>query len=311
VRVVIIGAGIAGLVAARELQIAGHDVTVIDKGRSVGGRLATRRDGDARFDHGAQFFTVRDAQFRAQVDSWIARGVVHEWCRGFGVDDGHPRYVATEGMNSLAKDLAHDLNVEGSVTATDVLRVHDTWVIRTAESGEISCDVLIVTSPLPQTVTLLSSAGIEIPQPIASCTYDPTVALLAVVSDSPNTLGPHGGMQDPDATFSFIADNARKGISPIPAVTFHANAKWSAEHFEESDDVLHKLLLASSEPWLSDVTVISSQVKKWRYATPQHVWPERCWSNDNRTLFLAGDAFGGPKVEGAYLSGHFTAVALS
>ena len=54
----------AGVVAARELTRNGDDVVVMDKGRSPGGRMATRRDGDARFDHGAQFFTVRDELFQ-------------------------------------------------------------------------------------------------------------------------------------------------------------------------------------------------------------------------------------------------------
>ncbi|MSO32728.1 MAG: FAD-dependent oxidoreductase, partial [Ilumatobacteraceae bacterium] len=58
-RVVVVGAGIAGLTAARALSHAGHSVIVLDKGRSVGGRMATRRIGDATVDHGAQFFTVR------------------------------------------------------------------------------------------------------------------------------------------------------------------------------------------------------------------------------------------------------------
>ncbi len=75
-RVVVVGAGIAGLVAARRLADAGADVVVVDKGRSVGGRLATRRIGDATLDHGAQFFTVRTPAFQRQVDDWVERGLV-------------------------------------------------------------------------------------------------------------------------------------------------------------------------------------------------------------------------------------------
>jgi len=311
VRTVIIGAGVAGVVAARELQRHGHDVLAIDKGRSPGGRMATRREGDARFDHGAQFFTVRDGLFQQQVDNWISHGLVHEWCRGFESPDGHPRYVATNGMNTLVKDLAQEIDVRCSVTATSVESVLSKWVIHTAEGDDITCDKIIVTSPLPQTNALLSTSGIVVPEEIMSCSYDPTVALLVVVDASPQTLGVHGGLQDPDEVFSFIGDNARKGVSPVPAVTFHANARWSSEHFEQSDEWLHSQLLASSAHWLSDITVTSSQVKKWRYATPKNIWPERYWSNDENTLCLAGDAFGGPKIEGAYLSGHFVALALS
>ena len=58
-RVVIVGAGLAGLMAGRTLAAAGHELVLVDKGRSPGGRLATRRIGAAALDHGAQFFTVR------------------------------------------------------------------------------------------------------------------------------------------------------------------------------------------------------------------------------------------------------------
>lgn len=119
-KVVIVGAGISGLVAARKLAAHDVDVTVVDKGRSVGGRLATRRIGDARLDHGAQFFTVRTPAFQACVDDWIERGVVHVWNHGFDGGDNHPRYVGSSGMNSIAKDLARGVSVETSTMAFTV-----------------------------------------------------------------------------------------------------------------------------------------------------------------------------------------------
>jgi hypothetical protein len=51
--VAILGAGIAGATAARRLADAGLKVRVFDKGRGVGGRMATRRIGAIQFDHGA------------------------------------------------------------------------------------------------------------------------------------------------------------------------------------------------------------------------------------------------------------------
>ncbi|MFM8793316.1 MAG: NAD(P)/FAD-dependent oxidoreductase, partial [Acidimicrobiales bacterium] len=130
-RTVIIGAGLSGLMAARSLHDAGREVIVLDKGRGVGGRLATRRIGDARLDHGAQFFTVRSDEFRSVVDSWLADGVVREWCRGFGEQDGHPRYVGTDGMTSIAKHLARGLDVRTSTLAFSLRREDDCWQVRT------------------------------------------------------------------------------------------------------------------------------------------------------------------------------------
>src|SRR5262245_49050804 len=102
-RVVVIGAGLAGLVAAGELTRAGHSVIAIDKGRSPGGRMATRRIGSATLDHGAQFFTIRSDEFAAIVQPFIDSDLVFEWCRGFaGHEDGYPRYAVRGGMNRLA-----------------------------------------------------------------------------------------------------------------------------------------------------------------------------------------------------------------
>ena len=53
--VLVIGAGMAGVIAGAELSRAGARVLVLDKNRSVGGRLASGQIGEATFDHGAQF----------------------------------------------------------------------------------------------------------------------------------------------------------------------------------------------------------------------------------------------------------------
>ena len=62
--------------------------------------------GGARADHGAQFLTVRSAELAADLGAGLADGTVHEWCRGFGTDDGHPRYAVTGGMAALPARLA-------------------------------------------------------------------------------------------------------------------------------------------------------------------------------------------------------------
>ena len=108
-------------------------------------------------------------------------------------------------------------------------------------------------------------------------------------------------MQHPDETFSFIADNAIKGISSAAALTLHANPQFSLEHWDTSTDDVQLLLLERASPWIGDATVVTSQIKKWRLATPLTIWPERYWAKD--MIVLAGDAFGGPKIEGAALSG--------
>ena len=56
-------AGMAGVTAARTLVQAGHQVSVYEQAAQVGGRMATRETPWGSFDHGAQYFTVRDPRF--------------------------------------------------------------------------------------------------------------------------------------------------------------------------------------------------------------------------------------------------------
>ena len=304
-RVVVVGAGIAGLMAAQTLVENGHDVIVVDKGRSPGGRLATRRIDDATLDHGAQFFTVRDPLFKSHVEKWIASGVVTEWCRGFDSatqnNDGFPRYRGVRGMTDIAKHLANGLDVRCNTLAFSIAPgTTSKWQLNIDDGSALNADALIVTCPLPQTYALLVTADIELPDSMMRTEYDRTICLLAVLNQSSAVASP-GGLQNPDETFSFVADNAIKGISSAVALTLHANPQFSLEHWDAPPQDVHDLLLKQAKPWIGDAAVVTSQVKKWRLATPLTIWPDRYWANE--MVVLAGDAFGGPKIEGAALSG--------
>ena len=147
-RVVVIGAGLAGLIAAQQLRNSGHDVVVLDKGKSPGGRLATRRIGDATLDHGAQFFTVREPEFEHHVQQWIQAGVIREWCKGFSKQDGHPRYIGAHGMNGIAKHLAQGIDVRCNTFVFEVTRNEDTsWSITIDDGTVYQSDAFIVTCP--------------------------------------------------------------------------------------------------------------------------------------------------------------------
>ena len=306
--IVVVGAGLSGLTAARSLQEKGHKVFVLDKGRGLGGRMATRRistsDGStAVFDHGAQFFTVRDQQFQKFVDEWITNGIVREWCRGFVAEDGHPRYVVNNGMTALAKHIAQDLDVRTS-TLVFAVKPCDAdpkkWTVVIDDNSRIDCDAVVMTCPLPQSYSLTVTTGVELPQDLLLTDYDRTIGLLAVL-DGPSVVPAPGGIQNPDDVFSWIGDNQAKGISSIPAITFHANPTWSSAHWDDSLEDGLALVTQAAQKYLGDAQIVASEYKKWRFATPRKLWPEPFFAAG--TLVFAGDAFAGPKVEGAVLSG--------
>jgi renalase len=308
-RVVIVGAGLSGLVAASELRAAGVEVVAVDKGRSPGGRLATRRIGTAVLDHGAQFFTVRTPAFRRRVDDWVERGLVTVWSYGFGSADVHPRFVAPAGMNSLARDLAVGLDVSCSTTVVAVRPSGPRWQVVVDDGSVRLADRVVVTAPLPQSSVLLADAAIDLDDRLMRTAYDRTIALLATLDRSPR-IDPPGGVQRPSDDVGFVADNVAKGVSATPAITLHASAAWSRTHWERDTADLLVALMDLADPWLGDAAIVEAQVKKWRFATPRTPWPDSCWVSADGGIVLAGDAFDGPRIEAAHNSGLAAARAL-
>jgi len=312
--VLIIGAGMAGLTAAAELQRAGRRVCVVDKGRGVGGRLASRRMGEATFDHGAQFITTRDPRFVAALEGWRQTGVVAEWCRGFAEHaDGHARWRGKPSMNSVAKHLAHGLEVrlEQQVVALHGLR--NQWRAETNTGEVYSASAVVLTPPVPRSLTLMAAGGFVLPPQIharlAAIEYERCLAVLAVLEGT-SRLPPPGGLAPAEGPIAWIADNQLKGVSVEPAITIHATHAFSLEQWEGDRQESGRVLLAAAAEWLG-VGIKTFQVHGWRYSKPMRVHEQACViASQSPMLVLAGDAFAGPKVEGAALSGWAAAEAI-
>jgi len=116
----VIGAGMAGIALARTLMQAGHRVSVFEKSHGAGGRMATRNTPYGNFDHGVQYFTIRDPQFMKAITSvpgtpeicraWSANAVRVLDPLGRVIEAPlplrEPHFVAAPGMNSLLRHWA-------------------------------------------------------------------------------------------------------------------------------------------------------------------------------------------------------------
>ncbi|MGH3666321.1 MAG: NAD(P)/FAD-dependent oxidoreductase [Egibacteraceae bacterium] len=327
--VLVVGAGVAGLLATRALRAAGAAVAVLEQSPDPGGRLATCRIGGAALDHGAQFFTVRSPVFGGLVDAWLDEGCpIEVWADGFATapsvqagpdaasstNDGHPRYVVRGGMNVLAKHLARNLGIRQGTLVRAVSHSDAGWRVVTAGGCVLDAAAVICTPPLPQTLALLASGRVELDglaQPLRAVRFEPCLALLLAL-DRPPGLPRPGGVQLAGGPVGWLGDNAAKHTSAQPALTAHASEEWSAARYDEPQAASIAALLALVRPWLGGAGVTAAQLKRWRHSRPVATYPDRCAAVEGPSgpLVLAGDAFGGPKVEGAALSGLAAAAAL-
>jgi predicted NAD/FAD-dependent oxidoreductase len=311
---IVVGAGVAGLVAARHVAAEGQRVVVIDKGRVVGGRLATRRLDGGNFDYGAQFFTVRTPRFRGLVAGWIHDGLVDTWAHGFYLAGGtlkqanEPLYRGRHGMEAVAAHLARGLDVRTDYTVTAVDFSGGLWHAQREDGTALSARTLLLTPPVPQSLALLDAGAVALPDETRAAlrrlTYDPCLAVMAVL-DGPSGLPAPGGVWCSGEPLDWVADNTSKGIAAAdsPAsLTLHAGPAFSRD-YEDDASAGAARLIEHAAPMLASA-VRQHVAHLWTYARPvaRHPQPALILSAPG-PLAVAGDAFGPGRIEGAAISG--------
>ena len=314
VKVAIIGGGLSGLMAASTLKDNGvDDVLIIEKARSVGGRLATRRIESGRVDHGAQFFTVRTQSFQTIVDQWLDAGWVRKW---FG--DNHPRYLSESGMNALAKRLAEGTDALLNTRVTE-LEKGDQYILKTEDGQVVRAEAVIITAPTPQASDLVKQlATKEQLEKLEAVRFDPCfVGIFELSEDSHFSENGHQDRSLPVGVLR-IVDHQKKGISPTPTVSVYMEGDWSAKHYEHADEAVLKAIEVKVAELLPLKSLCSAQLKRWRYAQARtFVQQDESFMEMAAGLYVAGDTFlrtddtaGKTRMESAALSGVAVAHAL-
>lgn len=309
--VVVVGAGLSGVVCARELVAAGHRVTVRDRGRRPGGRMAVRRHGDRVVDIGASYFTTRSDEFAVVVEDWRDRGLARPWTDTFSVwspdgtepKPGPVRWAAPDGLRSLVQDLASGLDVRSAqpvarVTIDDGVRVDGT-----------ARDAVVLAMPDPQARRLLgpdSPAHAALDDP-----YEPALA-LTVGWDRRTWPDVDGWFVDGHPDLAWVADDGRRRGDGAPVLVAHSTADMARRHLDDPDAAAGALLAALREV----VTVPDGEptlvhVQRWTFARPAH-GHEAPFHLDDSLMGVCGDAWGtSSSVETAFLSGRALGQALA
>jgi predicted NAD/FAD-dependent oxidoreductase len=312
-RVAVIGAGVAGLAAARLLADKGHTVEIFDKGRGPGGRLATRRVDGFAFDHGAQYFTIKDARLDPYMRIWREQILVAPWRGRFGVLESgafieqppsHPRWVAIPGMSGLARQLAADLDVNLSVRITHVTRERASWRLTDDGGGHRGLfDWLVVAVPPDQAIPLLQDAS-DLAARAAAAVMDPCWAAM-LGFEAPLNL-PFEGAAVAGSPLAWIARNDSKpGRKPGESLVLHANPAWSRDHLERAPEEVLPLMIDALTEALgrSPGTPVYATAHRWRYAQVANPCPGGPRFDASLGVGICGDWTSGPRIEAAWVSG--------
>lgn len=321
--VIVIGAGMAGLSAAQCLHAAGKRVCVLDKSRGAGGRMASRRNHELQWDHGAQYFTAQSPVFRAQVSAWIKAKTVARWKAPIAAWSGellsttkaNARYVGVHFMKSPLEIMAKNLTLLFNTQVIAIEQKESAWLVKSDQDAWFSKQ-LIIALPAPQTKALLPQEHPAV-KVVENVLMEPCWAVM-LSTDIPVALE-YGGIFVNQGPLSWVAQDSTKPqrTSFRSALGFshqnwilHATPAWSLSHLEKPASEIETLLVAEFNRllalWLPESPSPSWNhvaAHRWRYArgASTESIANNTWEPDG--LALAGDWLSGGRVEGAYLSG--------
>lgn len=310
--VAVIGAGIAGLACATVLQQANVNVSVFDKSKGPAGRMSTRRGDSWECDHGAQYFTARDPDFRAEVARWEQAGAAGLWQPRIKVLDGNSlldressleRFVGIPRMTSPARFIAEGLDLTSATSIQELRCNSEGWALRTAEHGWLSdsFDAIVLALPAPQSVPLLEEYVPDFAAIARSAKMRGAWAMMLRYS-SPVNL-PFDAVFVNHGPLRWVARNGSKpGRVGDETWLLHANAEWSEAHMEDSAGTIARALLAAFAE-LGGPAPQTWSAHRWRYADTEPALEMGCLWDLNSRIGLCGDWLNGGKVEGAWLSG--------
>lgn len=300
-RVGIIGAGMAGLACAESLFVQGHDVTLFDKGRGPGGRMSTRRietsAGVACFDHGAQYFTIRDDAFRRQAEAWIARGAAAPWPSA-----GSEAYVGVPAMNAPVKQMADGQRVHWATLITRIEKSGPGWRLILDQGEAVEADIVIVATPAEQAAALLASIA---PDLAACARLAPSAPCWTVMLAFAEALPVAQDCWRGEGVIGWAArNNSKPGRAGPESWVVQAGPDWSTAHLEADQEWVAAGLKGALAALLGTALppCIGQSIHRWRYARSGAEGSGAIFDRA-RGLGVCGDWLIGPRVEAAWLSG--------
>ena len=320
-RVAIVGAGLAGLACARALQADGIAVRVLEKSRGPAGRMSTRQGDGWQCDHGAQYFTARDPDFRAEVTRWCEDGVAAPWAgRIRAIDAGglrtpNPppleRFVGVPRMTSPAARLAEGLSVDTHCEIRELRRDPHGWRLRAESAGWLAetFDAVLVAAPGPQAAALLAAHAPEVARIARGAPMRGAWALM-LRYDAPLALPFDGAFVNHGPLRWIARDSSKPGREGPETWLLHATPEWSAPRLEAPAEIVAKPMIEAFAS-LGAPTPAAWTAHRWRYADTAPPLEKGCVWDPDAAVGLCGDWLDAGKVEGAWLSGRKLARRVS
>jgi len=311
-RIAIIGGGIGGLSLASRL--AGHDVSLFEKGRGAGGRMATRRSDAFRFDHGAQCFTIRTDAFRQFLEPFQAQGLVAEWTgRVVNISAGQVtgerkwlerHFVGAPDMNAIPRALAKGVDFRPGIDVAPLDQHEAQHDLRTVEGEALGRFDLVVSTTTPHQTAALFGDRIPGDSSILRGTMKPCFALMVGFAGdvAPDWIA----AKVMDGPIKWISVNSSKPGREAGMTSFvaHSRSGWAQEMLAvdpaETEAEMRAVFEAATGLRTSDAAVVT--LHRWRSALVRNTEKAGPMFVPERGIAATGDWTATSRIEEVVLS---------
>jgi predicted NAD/FAD-dependent oxidoreductase len=318
-QIAVVGAGVAGMSCAAELSRTDARISVFERSRGLGGRLATRRERDATFDHGAQFVTARSRPFSKYMQNAARSGVAAPWRPRLSEDTRvwdapiEDWYVGVPGMSALLRPLARHVHLQSGTAVHELHAREYGWELVTdAGRHKQPFDAVAIAIPAPQALTLLAPYSRAF-RHLTDVVFAPCwSAMLAFTDPLPVPAEAMRWTSGPLAWAASHTSRPGRALSPLSWV-LHASPEWSRAHLEiDARDAAQALYEAFAR--VLDLTLPAPHLQlahRWRYAQVEQPLGLPCLVDQEAAAGVCGDWCIAPRVEAAFESGRALAQALA
>ncbi len=323
-KIAVIGSGLSGLSFAKFIR-SDVEVHLFDKSRGFGGRMATRRESDYQFDHGAQYFTVKTTKFKTFLAPYLSKGIVQPWLANFveldrnkiihskkwTIDSGH--YVGAPYMSSLCREIANEQNVFLNTEITKVEKKNDNWELTDSNNNKVDGYDWVVFAVTPQHVQNIMQFNFDGKSRLTSNTLSACYSIM---------LGFKNAFQMnweaalvTNSHLGWVSINSSKpGRQGGFSILAQSTNIWAEKNINMDVENVEKHLIDE----LSDILKVDvrtydfARVHKWRYANiKQKQKGKGYYINSALKIISVGDWHINARVESAFLSGYKAAKKMN
>ncbi|MBV1789555.1 FAD-dependent oxidoreductase [Marinobacterium sp. D7] len=303
--VAIIGSGIAGMRAAQLLKAEGYAVSVFEKSRGTGGRMASAVLGDVSVDLGCAMIDAATPEF----EHWLIEQGAQLWhprCATLAFGDRSVRsgWVPVPRSSSLTRRLADGVELRTETRVAVVWPDREGVLLRDDKGESLGhFDAAVVATPAPQAAILLDAIH-RFRQKAEQVSTVPVWTLLISLASRPARLSDIDWLEGGDPLIGKLVRDSSKPGREGENWVLQATEEWSLANQDQEPSRVALELQGAFDAVVGEAQEpMQQRVHRWLYAraVPGSGREFALWDAQSG-IGACGDWLCGGSVEGAWRS---------